>query len=189
MLVCTRGQVTGGATGRSALGPRYLLSVERPALQVSRSYIMRRRLDVRYRAIADDVVNRFARHLGPRLTSAFVKGSVARDDAVWGVSDLDLVLAFDAPSAADTALKRDVEEAVRRLAGGEALVIMRIAEDRLQEMSPGVRAYWLYSCWYDSQVLSGPLPSSLLPAPPSGRELVRLIAPIRGCVALERKLG
>ncbi len=135
-------------------------------------------MDDRYRAIADYVVNHFAVHLGLRLKSAFIKGSVARGEAVWGVSDLDLVLALDTPTEADTTVKREVEESVRGLPGGEVLVIQRIAEDRLQQMSIGVRAYWLYSCWYDSHVLYGAAPSSLLPAPPQGEELARLLAPI-----------
>lgn len=135
-------------------------------------------MDDRYKAIATYVVDRFAEHLGSRLKSAFVKGSVARGDAVWGVSDLDLVLVFDIPTRADTALKREIEATVSQLAGGKALVIQRIAEDRLQQMNAAVRAYWLYSSRYDVRVLFGAEPSSILPPPPKGKELVDLIAPI-----------
>ncbi|SDO32825.1 Nucleotidyltransferase domain-containing protein [Paenibacillus sp. yr247] len=63
-------------------------------------------MDNRYRPIIDVVVQRFLSHLGSRLISVYIKGSVARGDAVWGVSDLDLVLAFDTPTHKDTLLKR-----------------------------------------------------------------------------------
>jgi len=135
-------------------------------------------MDERYARIVRVVVEPFAAQLGPRLRSAFVKGSVARGDAVWGVSDLDLVLAFDTPTPADTALKRETTAAARALPGGEALVIQRIWEDRLQEMSPGVRAYWLWSCRHEAALVHGEPPGAWLPAPPPGRGLARLLAPI-----------
>lgn len=135
-------------------------------------------LDVRYREVTDFVVRRFARHLGPRLQAAFVKGSVVRGDALWGVSDLDLVLAFESPTAADTALKNEVEAAARALPAGDVLVIQRIGTDRLLQLDAGTRAYWLYSCYYDAATVFGPSPAAFLPVPPRGHELVRLIAPI-----------
>ena len=135
-------------------------------------------MDIRYQPLATYVVNRFAAHLGSRLQSAFVNGSVVRGDAVWGVSDLDLVLAFDRPTAADTALKRAVEQAVLGLPGGEGLVIHRIGDDMLQKMSTGARAYCLYSLRNESHVLLGAAPASFLPGPPPGDELARLLAPI-----------
>ena len=104
---------------------------------------------------------------------------MARGDALWGVSDLDLVIAFDHPNPSDTALKREVEAAVRtRFPGGDALVIQRIASDRLQQMSEGTRAYWLYSCKHDAEVLYGAPAAEFLPAPPKGMKLASLIKPI-----------
>lgn len=135
-------------------------------------------MDERYREVAEFVAGRFANHLVPRLKSAFVQGSVARGDAVWGVSDLDLVLAFDAPTEADTVMKREIEWAARELPGGDALVIHRIGGDRLAQMAPGLRAYWLYSCHHEAVVLYGSHPRSSLPLPPEGSELARLIASI-----------
>lgn len=135
-------------------------------------------MDERYREVAEFVAGRFVSHLSPRLKSAFVQGSVARGDAVWDVSDLDLVLVFDAPTEADTAIKREIELAARELPGGDALVIHRIGEDRLVQMTPGLRAYWLHSCRYEADVLHGSHPRSFLPLPPEGSELARLIAPI-----------
>jgi len=135
-------------------------------------------LDPRYREVTDLVTKRFAAQLGPRLRAAFVRGSVARGDALWGVSDLDLVLAFESPTAADTALKNDMETAARDLPAGDVLVIQRIGTDRLPHLDAGTQAYWLYSCCYDAAPVLGPSPSTFLPSPPRGRALVRLIAPI-----------
>lgn len=135
-------------------------------------------LDRRYREVTTFVTQRFAEHLGPRLQGVFVRGSVARGDALWGVSDLDLVLAFESPTVADTALKNEVETAARALPAGDVLVIQRMGTDRLRGLDAGTRAYWLHSCRYDAAAVLGPSPSAYLPLPPHGRALVRLIAPI-----------
>lgn len=135
-------------------------------------------MDNRYKALAEYIARHFAAHLGPRLKSAFVHGSVVREDAVWGVSDLDLLLAFESPTDADTALKQGLETSALNLDGGEALVIQRVGEDRLKNMAASSRAYLLYSCRHDIEVLHGASPNTFLPAPPSGKELVNLIMPI-----------
>lgn len=124
------------------------------------------------------VVERFLRQLGPRLRSAFVKGSVARGDAVWGVSDMDPVLAFDSPTPEDTAVKRQVVLLAQTMEGGDALVIRRIWEDRLAAMDSGTRGWWLHSCRHDVAILHGDHPRTLLFAPPPGDVLAPLIAPI-----------
>lgn len=123
-------------------------------------------MDGRYTPVATMVVERFARQLGARLRCAFVKGSVARGDAVWGVSDMDLVLAFDSPTPEDTAVKREVVEQARAMEGGDALVIQRIWYDRLDGMDPGTRGWWLHSCRHDLAVLHGDHPGTFLPTPP-----------------------
>lgn len=124
------------------------------------------------------VVDRFVRQLGGRLRSAFVKGSVARGDAVWGVSDMDLVLAFDSPTPEDTACKQEVGALARAMVGKEVLVIQRIWYDRLAQMDAGTRAWWLHSCRHDIALLHGDPPGTFLPPPPPGRELALLMAPI-----------
>jgi predicted nucleotidyltransferase len=125
-------------------------------------------LDNRYKPIIDLVVQRFAIHLGPRLTSAYVKGSVARGDAVWGISDLDLVLAFKNPTQEDNFVKHRLEADVRSIPGGDALVIQRIADDRLEQMEEKTKAFWIYSSLYDSEVVYGKHPRQILPAPSKG---------------------
>jgi hypothetical protein len=72
-------------------------------------------VDVRYREVMDFVAQRFAEHLGPRLQAALIKGSVVRGDALWVISDLDPVLAFEGPTAADTAFKNEVETAADKV--------------------------------------------------------------------------
>jgi predicted nucleotidyltransferase len=135
-------------------------------------------VDIRYKHITEYVVRQFSEHLGSRLISVYVKGSVARNDAVWGISDLDLVLAFDAPTQRDTMLKNEVEEVARSMAGGDALVLQRIAEERLNEMDEKTKAFWLYSSNYDSEVLYGKHPSSFLPAPLGREESAKAILSI-----------
>ncbi|RKN66116.1 nucleotidyltransferase domain-containing protein [Paenibacillus ginsengarvi] len=135
-------------------------------------------MDPRYKTVTDYVVRRFTDHLGDRLQSVFVKGSVARGDCVWGVSDIDLVLAFDRPDQSDNALKREIEAEATRFPAGDSLVIQRIGDDRLRQMSAGTRAYWLYSCRYDTELLYGTQPDHFLPEPPKGIELAKLIAPL-----------
>jgi len=103
-------------------------------------------MDKRHRRILNHVVERFADRLGDRLRSAFVKGSLARGDAVWGVSDIDFVLLFDRPDEEDTKLRRQVEREALQFEGGDALVIQRVAGDRLSQMDEDTRAYWLYAC-------------------------------------------
>lgn len=68
-------------------------------------------------------------------------------------------------------LKQQVEREVLQFEGGDALVIQRIAEDRLSHMDEDTRTYWLYSSYYDSLVLHGVHPSQLLPPPAAGMEL------------------
>jgi hypothetical protein len=123
-------------------------------------------MDLRYLQIINFVMQHFVDHLGSRLQSIYVKGSIARGDAVWGISDLDLVLAFDCPTQEDTLLKRDVEAKALDMPGGEALVIQRIADDRLQQMDEKTKAFWLYSSIYDSQLVYGKHPQQFLPDPP-----------------------
>lgn len=135
-------------------------------------------MDNRYKPITDYVVQQFSEHLGPRLKSVYVKGSISRGDAVWGVSDLDLVLAFDAPSQEDTLLKNKIEADARNIPGGDALVIQRIAEERLNQMDVNTKGYWLYSSWYDSEVIYGEHPSRFLPAPPKREEITEAILSI-----------
>jgi hypothetical protein len=135
-------------------------------------------MDPRYKPLTDYVVRRFSDHLGPRQQSVFVHGSVARGDAVWGVSDLDLVVAFEHPNKSDNELKHEVEATAKNLPAGDALIIQRISNDRLQQLSEGKRAYCLYSYRYDSEVLYGINPTDFLPKPPTGYELTKLIAPI-----------
>lgn|GEM_PF-5011585 len=133
-------------------------------------------VDTRYAPLAGMVVERFVRQLGGRLHSAFVKGSVARGDAVWGVSDMDLVLAFGSPTPGDTACKREVETLARAMTGGDALVIQRIWHDRLAQMDAGTRAWWLHSSRHDIALLHGAPPSAFLPAPPPRDELALRMA-------------
>lgn len=128
-------------------------------------------MDIRYISIMDYVVQKFSEHLGS-------KGSIARGDAVWGASDLDLVLAFDTPRQVDTLLKNEVETAARNFPGGDALVIQRIADERLDQMDEKTKGYWPYSSWYDSEVLYGEHPSSFLPAPPKREEIATAILSI-----------
>ncbi|TMV42897.1 hypothetical protein FE783_36795 [Paenibacillus mesophilus] len=135
-------------------------------------------MDIRYKPLTDLVVKRFTEHLSSRLQSIFVKGSVARGDAIWGVSDLDLVLAFEQPNKTDNEVKREVELLAKELPGGDALVIQRVSEDRLNQMGKGTKAYWLYSCRYDAEVLFGISPEKFLQEPPMGLELANLIGPI-----------
>lgn len=135
-------------------------------------------MDNRYKPLTEYVVRRFRNHLGPRLQSIYIKGSVARGDAVWGVSDLDLVLAFERPDKRDNELKREIESAAKDMPGGSGLVIQRIGDDRLQQMGEGTRAYWLYSSRYDAEVVYGAKPADFLPEPPPGEQLVKLISPM-----------
>ena len=79
-------------------------------------------------------MERFAQHLGSRLYSVCVKRSVARGDAVWGISDLDLVLGFDTPAEADTQVKHAAEQTVRQQAG--QVVICYREEPYLPDASP-----------------------------------------------------
>lgn len=135
-------------------------------------------MDNRYKPLTDYVVRRFRNHLGPRLESIYIKGSVARGDAVWGVSDLDLVLAFERPDKLDNELKREIESAAKDMPDGSGLVIQRIGDDRLQQMGEGTRAYWLYSSRFDAKVVYGAKPADFLPEPPPGEQLVKLISPM-----------
>ncbi|QYR19183.1 nucleotidyltransferase domain-containing protein [Paenibacillus sp. sptzw28] len=135
-------------------------------------------MDIRYEPIMEYVVKQFSEHLGSRLKSIYVKGSIARGDAIWGISDMDLVLAFDTPTQEDTLIKNRVEATIRNMPGGDALVIQRIADDRLEHMDSNTRAYWLYSSWFDSQVLYGEHPTSFLPSPPKCQEIAIAILSI-----------
>ena len=135
-------------------------------------------MDIRYKPIVDEVISQMRLQLGSRLKSAFIKGSVARGDALWGVSDLDLVLAFAEPTSADSDLKRELETSINGKLGQDVLIIQRIWTDRLEAYDEGTRAYSLYSCRHDIELIYGDLPASFLPEPPVGQTLVRLIAPI-----------
>ena len=135
-------------------------------------------MDIRYKTIVDEVLKRTTEQIGERLKSAFIKGSVARGDALWEVSDLDFVLAFAAPTESDTALKRELEDTINKRLGQSVLLIQRIWDDRLAQYDAGTRAYWLYSCRHDIELLYGDPPASFLPEPPAEQNLVRLIAPI-----------
>jgi hypothetical protein len=60
--------------------------------------------------------------------------------------------------------------------GGDALVIQRIADDRLQQMDEKTKAFWLYSSIYDSQLVYGKHPQQFLPdPPPNSPELICLL--------------
>lgn len=135
-------------------------------------------MDNRYKPITDYVVQHFSEHLGSRLKSIYIKGSVAREDAVWGVSDLDLVLAFENPTKEDTLVKKNVEEATKNIIGGDALVIQRIPLERLNEIDENTKLFWLYSSWYDSEVLYGEHPSTFLPELPKKNKIAIAILSI-----------
>ena len=135
-------------------------------------------MDIRYKPIVDELFDRLHDQLGDRLKSAFIKGSVARGDALWGVSDLDFVVALPDPTRADSTLKQELEATINARLGYEALIIQRIWHDRLENYDAGTRAYWLYSCRHDIELLYGLPPAAFLPEPPSGQKLVKLIAPI-----------
>ncbi|WP_062106786.1 nucleotidyltransferase domain-containing protein [Bacillus niameyensis] len=135
-------------------------------------------MDNRYKPITGYVVQQFSKHLGSRLNSIYIKGSVARGDAVWGISDLDLVLAFESHTKEDNLVKKHVEETVRNIKGGEALVIQRIANQRLMEMDENTKIYWLYSSYYDSEVLYGKHPSTFLPKLPEKEKCAMAILSI-----------
>lgn len=130
-------------------------------------------MDSRYKPIITHALNLFVNHLGDRLKSAFIKGSVARGDAIWGISDIDFVLIFDSPNEDDTEIKRQIQNEVLQYDGGNALVIQRIADDRISRMDEDTKAYWLYSCFNDVLVLHGRHPSKLLPPPPVGVDLAK----------------
>ncbi|GAB3764590.1 nucleotidyltransferase family protein [Microlunatus parietis] len=129
-----------------------------------------------YLRFAQLVADGFGDQLGPRLQSIFIRGSVARGDAVWGVSDLDLVLWFDRPTAADNQLKGEVD--LQGLPGGSAVVLQRLDRQRLDQMDEATRAYWCVSSLHDSRLIRGMHPAELVDSVPEPPRLANLLTPV-----------
>lgn len=131
-----------------------------------------------YLLLARTVAERFGDGLGARLRSVFVRGSVARGDPIWGVSDMDVVLWFDDPTAADNRLKRTVERELKMLPGGRAVVIQRLDERRLDQMDVATGVYWRVSSIHDCLLIRGEPPSALIPAVPEPERIATLLTPL-----------